>query len=192
MVFQGRERGILCVVLILIFSPSFYLYRNSFNWWIGLFYGVLPSSFACGHSINHHKYNNGPLDVVSTSDKVSFDPSFILSSFPSLPSPPSSNSPSQPRDNFSNFVRFLPRWTLYATNVSTIRQFIFQKEYKVAWRMFVGTVFYMIWIGCFWRLSPIFTFWFVFIFFLYFCPYWVPCPKKPSFLSFCLPSLLPQ
>jgi len=113
---------------------NFFL-RNSFNWWVGLFYGVLPSSFACGHSINHHKYNNGPLDVVSTSDK--------------------------PRDNFKNFVRFLPRWTLYATNVSTIRQFIFQKEYKVAWRMLVGTVFYMIWIGCFWRLSPIFTFWYL-------------------------------
>ncbi len=44
--------------------------RNSFNWWVGLFYGVMPSSFACGHSINHHKYNNGPLDVVSTADKV--------------------------------------------------------------------------------------------------------------------------
>ena len=47
-------------------------HRNVFNWWIGLYYGVLPSSFACGHSINHHKYNNGPLDVVSTSDRVRF------------------------------------------------------------------------------------------------------------------------
>ncbi len=38
--------------------------NNVFNWWIGLFYGVMPSSFANGHSINHHKYNNGPNDVI--------------------------------------------------------------------------------------------------------------------------------
>eukprot|EP00009_Paramoeba_aestuarina_P004779 CAMPEP_0201508486 /NCGR_PEP_ID=MMETSP0161_2-20130828/1847_1 /ASSEMBLY_ACC=CAM_ASM_000251 /TAXON_ID=180227 /ORGANISM="Neoparamoeba aestuarina, Strain SoJaBio B1-5/56/2" /LENGTH=510 /DNA_ID=CAMNT_0047903175 /DNA_START=54 /DNA_END=1586 /DNA_ORIENTATION=- len=117
-------------------NPVFNLmFRNAFNWWIGLFYGVLPSSFACGHSINHHKYNNGPLDVVSTADK--------------------------PRDSFKNFVRFMPRWALYALNVSTIRQFVFQKDYKVAWRMLVGTIFYAIWIGCFWRLSPVFTFWYL-------------------------------
>mmetsp|Transcript_38503 Transcript_38503/g.61036 ORF Transcript_38503/g.61036 Transcript_38503/m.61036 type:complete len:518 (-) Transcript_38503:52-1605(-) len=107
------------------------MFRNTFNWWVGLFYGVVPSTFAAGHSINHHKYNNGPLDVVSISDK--------------------------PRDNFSNFVEFLPRFLLYAINVSTLRQFIYQKDYKVAARMFTGTLYYLIWLGCFWRLSPLFT-----------------------------------
>jgi hypothetical protein len=29
----------------------------------------MPASFAIGHSINHHKFNNGPADVVSTADK---------------------------------------------------------------------------------------------------------------------------
>mmetsp|Transcript_18147 Transcript_18147/g.51191 ORF Transcript_18147/g.51191 Transcript_18147/m.51191 type:complete len:518 (-) Transcript_18147:499-2052(-) len=109
--------------------------RSVFNWWIGLFYGVLPSSFAYGHSINHHKYNNGPLDVVSTSDK--------------------------PRDNFGNFVRFLPRWLMYATNISTIRQFLYEQEYKIAWKMVLGTAYYMIWVACLYRLSPTFTFWYV-------------------------------
>ena len=55
---------------LVAFSFVLYMCRNVFNWWVGLFYGVLPSSFAYGHSINHHKYNNGPLDVVSTSDRV--------------------------------------------------------------------------------------------------------------------------
>merc|ERR1719421_702544 len=62
--------------------------RNFFNWWIGLFYGVLPSSFAYGHSINHHRYNNGPNDIITTSDK--------------------------PRDNYLCFIAYLPRWLLYA------------------------------------------------------------------------------
>ena len=44
-------------------------FRYIFNWWIGLFFGVLPSTFAVGHSINHHKYNNGPGDILSTCDK---------------------------------------------------------------------------------------------------------------------------
>ena len=40
-----------------------------FNWWVGMFYGVLPATFAYGHSINHHKYNNAKEDVITTSDK---------------------------------------------------------------------------------------------------------------------------
>ena len=41
---------------------------------------------AWGHTINHHRYNNGPCDVVTTADK--------------------------PRDSWVNFVAFLPRWFL--------------------------------------------------------------------------------
>jgi len=108
-----------------------FILRNGFNWWVGLFFGVMPCSFAYGHSVNHHKYNNGPLDVVSTGDK--------------------------PRDYFPNFVRFLPRFFLYVINVSTIRQFLYQGEYKITWKMVMGTVFYIIWVGMFYRLSPIFA-----------------------------------
>jgi len=72
--------------------------QNCFNWWVGLFYGVMPASFAIGHSINHHKYNNGPNDVASTSDK--------------------------PRDNWLCFFAYVCRWTLFAFNISAILQFM--------------------------------------------------------------------
>ena len=39
-----------------LFAPILHpVFKNVFNWWIGLFYGVMPASFAFGHSINHHK-----------------------------------------------------------------------------------------------------------------------------------------
>ena len=65
----------------------------------------------------------------------------------------------QPRDNFGNFVRFLPRWILYATNVSTIRQFLYEREYRIAWKMIMGSIYYGIWVWAMWRLNPMFTFW---------------------------------
>eukprot|EP00051_Salpingoeca_urceolata_P004525 m.65608 g.65608 ORF g.65608 m.65608 type:complete len:428 (+) comp13677_c0_seq2:140-1423(+) len=91
--------------------------RNAFNWWIGLFYGVLPSSFAYGHSVNHHKYNNGPQDVISTADK--------------------------PRDDYVNFLSFLPRFLLYATNVSTTWQFWSEGNRMVAVKMVVGSLWWL-------------------------------------------------
>jgi hypothetical protein len=97
--------------------------RNIFNWWIGLFFGVMPASFAYGHSINHHRYNNGPLDVVTTSDK--------------------------PRDSFINFIAYLPRWTSYSLNLSSIVQFTREGNYKVAKQMLWGSVYFWLWYG-FW------------------------------------------
>lgn len=41
--------------------------NNIFNYYIALFYGIIPTTYDIGHSINHHKYNNNPLDIVSTS-----------------------------------------------------------------------------------------------------------------------------
>ncbi len=81
-----------------------------FNWWIGVFYGVMPSSFTYGHSINHHKYNNGPNDVVSSADK--------------------------PRDNFLLFVAYVPRFFFYAINVSTVHQFWIEGLYLIAGKVF--------------------------------------------------------
>ena len=34
------------------------LCNNTFNWWIGLFYGLMPGTYAYGHSIGHHGFNN--------------------------------------------------------------------------------------------------------------------------------------
>ena len=39
-------------------APYSTLLGNVFNYYIGLFYGVLPSTFAVGHTRNHHTYNN--------------------------------------------------------------------------------------------------------------------------------------
>lgn len=95
--------------------------RYVFNWWVGLYYGVMPSSFWYGHSVNHHRYNNGPMDVISTSDK--------------------------PRDSFLNWVAYLPRFTAYALNISTTIQFIKEGDYRFAAKTMMGTVTYATWIG---------------------------------------------
>jgi hypothetical protein len=93
-----------------------WLARNVFNWWISLFFGVMPAAFAFGHSLNHHKYNNGPLDVVSTGDK--------------------------PRDSWINFIAYVPRWALYSLNISSIYQFLVEKNFTVARRMLVGCLYW--------------------------------------------------
>jgi hypothetical protein len=94
--------------------------KNIFNWWISLFFGVMPAAFAFGHSLNHHRYDNGSLDVVTTADK--------------------------PRDSIVNFVAYLPRWTLYSLNISSIYQFATEGNLRVALSM-VGGCFY--WWGWF-------------------------------------------
>lgn len=96
------------------------LLRNVFNWWIGMFYGVLPATFAYGHSINHHRFNNGKSDVITTSDK--------------------------PRDNFANWVAYLSRYFLYASNISTIRQFTSEGNYKVVYKVLVGSMWFWGWV----------------------------------------------
>ena len=79
--------------------------RSVFNWWIGLFYGVMPGTFKYGHSVNHHRYNNGYKDVHTTSDK--------------------------PRDSFVNWIAYIPRWMLFATNVSTLYEFALDGEWEL-------------------------------------------------------------
>jgi hypothetical protein len=92
-------------------------FRHIFNWWVGLFYGVLPSTFAVGHSINHHKYNNGPGDVLSTCDR--------------------------PRDEWPWLVAYIPRFALYATNVSTTLQFLREGKPTIALKTVLGTLYYV-------------------------------------------------
>jgi hypothetical protein len=93
--------------------------RNIFNWWISLFFGVMPAAFAFGHSLNHHRYDNGPLDVVSTADK--------------------------PRDSVVNFIAYLPRWALYSLNVSSIMQFTAEGNVGVSLKMIAGCAFWWTW-----------------------------------------------
>jgi len=106
--------------------------RNVFNWWVGMFYGVLPATFAYGHSLNHHRYNNGPKDVISTSDR--------------------------PRDSFVNWVAYLPRYISYAVNFSTIIQFASERNWKVVQKTTIGSLWFFAWIlVCAWFISPMFA-----------------------------------
>mmetsp|Transcript_41562 Transcript_41562/g.53617 ORF Transcript_41562/g.53617 Transcript_41562/m.53617 type:complete len:318 (-) Transcript_41562:107-1060(-) len=83
----------------------------------------MPAAFAFGHSLNHHRYNNGPLDVVSTADK--------------------------PRDSFINFITYLTRWFLYSLNISTFLQFISEKKYSIALKIFCGSLYWWSWFALF-------------------------------------------
>ena len=96
-------------------------FRYIFNWWIGLYFGVLPSTFAIGHSINHHRYNNGPSDIISTADK--------------------------PRDEWRWLVAYIPRFMLYACNVSTTFQFLKEGKPKTAAQTVAGTLYYLVFAG---------------------------------------------
>jgi len=112
-------------------QPYNSLLRHTFNWWVGLFYGVIPASFAFGHSINHHRYNNGPCDVISTADK--------------------------PRDSFANWVAYLPRFFAYALNFSTILQFARERNWKVVSNVSLGLFYFFFWLALWsWCLGPIF------------------------------------
>lgn len=94
-----HKEGHQCAARSGLFAPPFDKrgpFRYIFNWWVGLYYGVMPASFAIGHSVNHHRYNNGPADVVSTSDK--------------------------PRDDPVALLCYIPRMFLYACNISTVIQ----------------------------------------------------------------------
>jgi Fatty acid desaturase len=107
-------------------------FRNVFNWWIGMFYGVLPATFAYGHTVNHHKYNNNEYDVITTSDK--------------------------PRDNFFNWVAYLARYGLYAVNVSTVAQFARENNWKTVWKVILGSLWFVVWIAlCGVMISPTFA-----------------------------------
>lgn len=112
--------------------------RHIFNWWVGLYFGVLPSTFAIGHSINHHKYNNGPGDILSTADK--------------------------PRDEWRWLVAYIPRFMLYASNISTTWQFLKEGLPKVAAWTVVGTLYYLAFVGL---VARFYGGWFAFAYIIY-------------------------
>jgi hypothetical protein len=74
-----------------------------------------------GTPFNHHRYNNGPLDIITTSDK--------------------------PRDNFANWRPYLPRYFLYSVNISAILQFSRENNSKVVYNVFGGTLYFFAWLA---------------------------------------------
>jgi len=91
----------------------------------------MPSSFAFGHSINHHKYTNSPKDVVTTADF--------------------------PRDSFLNFVPYITRFGLYALNISTVIEFWSDKNYSYVFKMIAGSAYYWTFFAVMLKISPIFA-----------------------------------
>lgn len=106
-------------------------FGNIWNWWIGVFYGVMPSTFAYGHTVNHHRYDNDEYDNVSTWD--------------------------QPRDDVMHYIAYLPRWLAYHMNMSVFIQFCLEGETKLALWMVFGTSYYLLVFSAIWWVSPIFA-----------------------------------
>jgi len=96
-----------------LWKNEYAVMNNVYNWWIGLFYGVFPSTFAYGHSRNHHKYDNSYEDIITTADAA--------------------------RDSFYNYLCYIPRFFLYAINVTTVIQFYKEKNFLYVRRMVAGT-----------------------------------------------------
>jgi len=114
-----------------MFKSEYQAYLGSaWNWWIGFFFGVMPSTFAYGHSVNHHKYDNDEEDTVTTWD--------------------------QPRDNFLHWVAFLPRWYAYHFNISVFIQFMIEGDRKLALKMVWGTGAYASILLVLYKVHPLF------------------------------------
>ena len=80
----------------------------AFNYWVGLFHGVLPGTFTVSHMYNHHKYDNSDRDVYSTAFR--------------------------PRNSFKAWVAYLAEWFGYASNLSSILAFFEEGRAHLAWR----------------------------------------------------------
>jgi hypothetical protein len=107
--------------------------NNIFNWWIGPMYGVFPSTFAYGHSRNHHKYNNSEEDIITTADR--------------------------PRDSFQNWVAYVPRFLMYAVNGSSVVQFYKEGNWNVIFKMFLGSAYFCgVFMSVWYYISPHYAF----------------------------------
>lgn len=90
---------------------------NVFNFWIGLFHGVLPGTFTESHQHNHHRWNNDINDVYSTAG--------------------------YPRDSLWNFARYIVVWFCYASNISSMWYFAGIKRWDRFFRTLIGTSYYV-------------------------------------------------
>jgi uncharacterized membrane protein len=99
-----------------------------FNWWTGLFFGVLPGTFTHSHVYNHHRYDNGVEDLYSTGGWR--------------------------RDSLWSFCRYIVTWFGYASNFSTVYQFVSEKRYFWAAQVVAATGYYLALVGVLWTINP--------------------------------------
>jgi len=95
------------------FSALNYLY---FQWYVGIFYGEVPNTYAVGHNKIHHRYNNELEDVHTCYDLD--------------------------RTQVWSFLLYLPRFGAYWSGLSVFWHFMAKKEFKFAGRMLAGMVYY--------------------------------------------------
>jgi hypothetical protein len=100
----------------------------AFNWVAGPFFGILPGTFTHSHTYNHHKYNNAAADVYSTGGYA--------------------------RDSLWNFCRYIAVWFGYASNASTVVQFV--REGRLAWaaQVVAATAYYAALVAALAAVSP--------------------------------------
>lgn len=97
-------------------APFTALNHTYVQWYLALFYGQVPNSYAVGHNKIHHRYNNELHDVHTCYDLDRSEPwSFLL---------------------------YLPRFGAYWCGFSVFWHFMAKKEFRFAGRMLAGMVYY--------------------------------------------------
>jgi len=117
---EAHHRGKLFKVKVFNSNPV----AKVFNFWIGLFHGVLPGTFTESHQLNHHRWNNDINDVYSTAG--------------------------YPRDSLWSFARYIVVWMCYASNISSMWYFAgiqkgepsYKEKWGCFWRTAAGTGYY--------------------------------------------------
>merc|ERR1719240_1991759 len=91
--------------------------KGVFNFWIGIFHGVLPGPFTHSHCYNHHRYDNDHNDIICT---VHY-----------------------PRDDFGYFVCYVARFFAYASNLSSLVAFAGEGRWRYVVEIIIGTSWYL-------------------------------------------------
>lgn len=112
-------------------KPYHHLLCRVFNWWIGLFHGVVPGVFTCSHLYNHHRYDNDENDVYTTGGYR--------------------------RDSLWTFVRYVAVWFGYALNITSFFAFVREGRYKLAAQSVAGSACYAAFVAAVWSVSPPFA-----------------------------------
>lgn len=99
-----------------IFQPRYKLLDIFLVYVLGTLYGHVPESFAVGHVRNHHRYDNGPEDVLTT---MHLD-----------------------RSRFVSWLRYRTQFLLYWSGASVVDFFFRRGQGNHARRQLRGMVFY--------------------------------------------------
>lgn len=100
-----------------IFNTESFVASNIYNYWIGLFHGILPGTFTDSHLLNHHKYNNNVQDVYSTAGYR--------------------------RDHVMSYMRYIVVWLFYSSNLSTLYELFLRRKLKTLLKVLIGTLYYI-------------------------------------------------